>query len=181
MVEGLAKLNAPSPEDVRRMLAEIRQRCPLPRAAIAAHLGIPAGTLRRWEDGTRVPTLASRRLIEIHHRTMTGGAGAGIQAATQETSEPAEKSCPTVVVDRRVVLDRVIDFAGRAVADEARLPRERLTASRLALQASRSLNDLDRIEHQRQQAEASAKVSRPRVLPPLLGQAARPATPHGQA
>lgn len=55
----------------RGKLLEIREKLGWSRTFCAAVLGVPSGTLRRWEVGTRLPSAAARRLIWIIHTAMT--------------------------------------------------------------------------------------------------------------
>jgi DNA-binding transcriptional regulator YiaG len=59
----LARGLAPCAEELRGMLRDLRERANLSRAYLAALLGVPKETLRRWEDGSRSPSGAARRLI----------------------------------------------------------------------------------------------------------------------
>jgi DNA-binding transcriptional regulator YiaG len=54
---------APSAEESRQTLLHLRQQLRWSRAGMAAFLGVPRGTLRRWETGERRPSGAARRLI----------------------------------------------------------------------------------------------------------------------
>lgn len=65
----LAKLLAPTLEDTAVMLRMLRQRMKLSQAALGAVLGVPKHTLRRWEQGTRNPSGAARRLIWVMWRS----------------------------------------------------------------------------------------------------------------
>jgi DNA-binding transcriptional regulator YiaG len=58
-----ARALAPCADELRGMLRELRERTGFSRAGVAALLGVPKGTLRRWEGGSRTPSGAARRLI----------------------------------------------------------------------------------------------------------------------
>ncbi len=49
------------------MLGELRADLELPVAGLAAVLGVPRITLRRWMNGTRQPSGAARRLVWLLH------------------------------------------------------------------------------------------------------------------
>ena len=63
MVQLLAQSLAPGREEVRGVLVRLRTRLGCSRALLAAVLGVDTATLRRWEDGRRNPSAATRRLI----------------------------------------------------------------------------------------------------------------------
>ena|SRR5436309_3198615 len=65
----MARLFGPGPDELRRMLRELRTRWSWPQALLAAVLGVPKPTLRRWEDGTRNPCGAAKKLIWLMHAT----------------------------------------------------------------------------------------------------------------
>lgn len=54
---------APSSEEIRDLLLNLRDRMQWSRSMLAAMLGIGCETLRRWESGERNPSGAARRLI----------------------------------------------------------------------------------------------------------------------
>lgn len=54
---------APSVEESRLMLIELRKMIRWSRSSMAAFLGVNENSLRRWETGERQPSLAARRLI----------------------------------------------------------------------------------------------------------------------
>lgn len=59
----ITKLFAPTGDEVRAMLAEVRKKSGLTTAVLAATLGVPLITARRWLDGSRTPSGAAKRLI----------------------------------------------------------------------------------------------------------------------
>lgn len=61
------QLFQPGPEELRRMLAEIRNELGLSISMLGAVLGAPRVTVRKWFSGERNPTGASRRLIWLLH------------------------------------------------------------------------------------------------------------------
>ena len=61
--ERLARGFAPSPEEVRLMLLQLRSNLHWPRSTLAAFLGVSRDVVRRWETGERRPSGAARRLI----------------------------------------------------------------------------------------------------------------------
>ena len=69
-----------------------REQLGLSRAGLAALAGVPANTLRRWEDGTRAPTESRLRLV-LHALRLTGEVENGILAAAGY--EPRDTYFPT--------------------------------------------------------------------------------------
>ncbi|MBI2925543.1 MAG: helix-turn-helix domain-containing protein [Verrucomicrobia bacterium] len=61
------RLFAPKPERCRAMLEEIRKELGLSTDALAALLGVPSITLRRWENGQRNFCAAAKRLLWLLH------------------------------------------------------------------------------------------------------------------
>src|SRR5262249_26435190 len=61
--EMLERGLAPTAEDVRRTLVQLRQELRWSRAGLAAFLGVSRAVLRRWGTGERRPSGAARRLI----------------------------------------------------------------------------------------------------------------------
>ena len=49
------------------MLLQLRTAREWPRAHLAAVLGVPEATLRKWEDGGRRPSGAAKKLIWLLH------------------------------------------------------------------------------------------------------------------
>jgi hypothetical protein len=64
---GLAQVYGPSTEEIRSMLLRIRRRQQWSQASLAAVLGVPKESLRRWEDGSRQPCSSARKLIWFVH------------------------------------------------------------------------------------------------------------------
>lgn len=64
---AFSRIYAPSPEAIRLMLLRIRQRQNWSQAHLAAVLGIPRNTLRRWEDQSRQPCSSARKLVFFVH------------------------------------------------------------------------------------------------------------------
>ena len=56
----------------RETLLKLRRKHSLSRGHLAALLGVSLGTLRRWEEGTRNPSGAARRLIWLVNGMLTG-------------------------------------------------------------------------------------------------------------
>ena len=65
--EALAAVLAPDNGEFRQMLGELREELQLPVAGLAAVLGVPRITLRRWLNGSRQPCGAARRLVWLLH------------------------------------------------------------------------------------------------------------------
>ncbi|MDA1277839.1 MAG: hypothetical protein O2960_27905 [Verrucomicrobia bacterium] len=61
------KVLAPSPARCRKMLCEVREHLRIPVEALAALLGLPLATLRKWFEGKRSPSGSGRRLIWLMH------------------------------------------------------------------------------------------------------------------
>lgn len=59
----ISRLFGPTVTETRKSLLELRQKLGCSRAHLAALLGVPIETLRRWEDGTRNPSAPARKLI----------------------------------------------------------------------------------------------------------------------
>lgn len=68
----LANWYAPSSTATSGMLHLLRRKQKWSQATLAAILGVPKHTLRRWEEGTRNPSGAARRLIWMIWRSLTG-------------------------------------------------------------------------------------------------------------
>jgi DNA-binding transcriptional regulator YiaG len=64
---GYARIYAPSSEKIREMLLRLRRDQGWSRATLAAVLGVPKHTLRRWEDRSRSPCGSSKKLIWLVH------------------------------------------------------------------------------------------------------------------
>ncbi len=64
----LANLFAPSSQESRRMILDLREKLGWSRAHAAALFGVGRHTLRRWETGERRPCKAARRLIWLLHQ-----------------------------------------------------------------------------------------------------------------
>ena len=64
---GYAQVFAPSSEEIRSMLLLLRRKQNWSQAHLAAVLGVPKHTIRRWEDGSRSPCGAARKLIWVVH------------------------------------------------------------------------------------------------------------------
>lgn len=63
---------APDAEQARAMLRRLEAQTGLSRSLRAYLLGVPAHSLRRWEDGTRLPDQAARRLIALTCMAVAG-------------------------------------------------------------------------------------------------------------
>jgi DNA-binding XRE family transcriptional regulator len=70
----VARAFGPNAEDTRRMLLELRRRWSWSRATLAAVLGAPRDTVRRWEDGSRKPSGSATKLIWLIHTTFVKSA-----------------------------------------------------------------------------------------------------------
>lgn len=55
----------PTPEQCRTLLRDMRARGKLSRGQLAALMGCDTYVVRRWEEGTRVPSASARRLIQL--------------------------------------------------------------------------------------------------------------------
>jgi DNA-binding transcriptional regulator YiaG len=64
---GYARVYAPSASEIREMLFRLRRKQGWSQAILAAVLGVPKNTLRRWEDGSRSPCGSARKLIWLIH------------------------------------------------------------------------------------------------------------------
>ena len=74
LCESLASLLAPTAQEARSMLLEMRERHSLSRPLLAAFLGTSRHTIRCWERGLRDPSGPSKRLIQmVHQRLMSEG------------------------------------------------------------------------------------------------------------
>ncbi len=63
---------APDTDEARGLLIELETQTSLPRALRARLLGVPAHSLRRWEDNTRKPDRAACRLIALTCAAVVG-------------------------------------------------------------------------------------------------------------
>ena len=57
------RLFAPSAEETRKTLIELRQAFEMSRPMMAANLAVSVSTIKSWECGTRKPSMMARRLI----------------------------------------------------------------------------------------------------------------------
>ena len=55
----------PAPTPTRTPMYALRARLRLTPQQMAAYLGVPLATYRKWEMGTRLPTAAVSRLIDV--------------------------------------------------------------------------------------------------------------------
>jgi DNA-binding transcriptional regulator YiaG len=69
--EQLARICAPSTEEVVMMLSELRLGQKWSRATLAAVLGVSKAVVRSWETGGRKPSSPSRKLIWLVFRLVT--------------------------------------------------------------------------------------------------------------
>src|SRR5258706_1474712 len=67
LLNQMALICAPKPEETRQMLLQLRTACEWPQARLAAVLGVPGATLRKWETGERRPSSAAKKLIWLLH------------------------------------------------------------------------------------------------------------------
>jgi len=67
LASGLARVYAPTTEEVRAMLIRLRRRQRWSQGTLAAVLAVPRDTLRRWEDRSRRPCRSARKLIWLVH------------------------------------------------------------------------------------------------------------------
>lgn len=58
-----AKVLRPTPSETRQAILALRRKLCWSRAHLAALLGVPLNTVRRWEDGSRNPSAPARRLV----------------------------------------------------------------------------------------------------------------------
>jgi DNA-binding transcriptional regulator YiaG len=72
---ALARLLAPTKTDIQTLLLELRNNLQLPETTLAAILGVPLITLRKWLSGKRSPCSAAKKLIWLTHRLLTRNAG----------------------------------------------------------------------------------------------------------
>ena len=70
LCESLASLLAPTAQEVRSMLYEIRERHSLSRPLLASFMGTSRHTIRCWEKGLREPSGPSKRLIQMVHKRL---------------------------------------------------------------------------------------------------------------
>jgi DNA-binding XRE family transcriptional regulator len=73
LCESLASLLAPTTQEVRSMLYEIRERHSLSRPLLASFMGTSRHTIRCWEKGLREPSGPSKRLIQMVHKQLVSG------------------------------------------------------------------------------------------------------------
>jgi DNA-binding XRE family transcriptional regulator len=73
LCESLASLLAPTAQEVRSMLYEIRERHSLSRPLLASFMGTSRHTIRCWEKGLREPSGPSKRLIQMVHKQLVSG------------------------------------------------------------------------------------------------------------
>ena len=70
---GMSKLLGPRIEEIRKMLIQLRHDNRWSEAYMAAVLGVPKITLRKWESGERRPSGAARKLIWLLHGLLMDG------------------------------------------------------------------------------------------------------------
>ena len=70
LCESLASLLAPTAQEARSMLHEIRERHSLSRPLLASFMGTSRHTIRCWEKGLREPSGPSKRLIQMVHKRL---------------------------------------------------------------------------------------------------------------
>jgi DNA-binding XRE family transcriptional regulator len=70
LCESLASLLAPTAQEARSMLLEIRERHSLSRPLLASFMGTSRHTIRCWEKGLREPSGPSKRLIQMVHKRL---------------------------------------------------------------------------------------------------------------
>ena len=63
---------APDADEARALLRVLAEQTGLPRPLRARVLGVPLHSLRRWEDKSRKPDQAARRLIALTCAAMSG-------------------------------------------------------------------------------------------------------------
>jgi putative transcriptional regulator len=63
--DGLDPDTAPGPHRVVLPPAEVRKRSGLSQDAFAKAIGVPAGTVRNWEQGRTLPDPAARSLLAL--------------------------------------------------------------------------------------------------------------------
>jgi len=61
----------PTPALTPTRIFDLRLRLRLTSIQIAAYLGVPIQTYRKWETGERIPTAAATRLIDIMEQIET--------------------------------------------------------------------------------------------------------------
>lgn len=74
-----------------------RSRLSLGEAGMAAYLGVPVTTYRKWENGTRKPDAAPLRLFEVLQRIEDEAKGTHadlIREATEAENRPAKARKP---------------------------------------------------------------------------------------
>jgi hypothetical protein len=64
-------IHQPTKAEVRAMLEKLREALGISVAALAALLGVPRITARRWLNGSRSPSGAAKRLIWILYTSAT--------------------------------------------------------------------------------------------------------------
>src|SRR5262245_46346906 len=60
---ALARLFAPTQTEIQKLLLELRNDLQLSETTLAAILGVPLITLRKWLSGKRSPCSAAKKLI----------------------------------------------------------------------------------------------------------------------
>ena len=156
----IATALAPTGEECRGLILALRRRLGCSRGHLAAMLGVPLGTLRRWEEGARQPSGAAKRVIWLLHGLLceperprnpmsflswgrcpaAGAAAAG--------SGPVDGAGPVGVLSAGVVVDDDVlhRLAAQllAVMDSPRPAKERIAAGRavnLAVMAGAGLSE----------------------------------------
>lgn len=65
--KDVGRCYAPTADDSRKLLLELRSKLRWPRSGLAAFMGVSRDVVRRWETGQRNPSGAARRLIWLLH------------------------------------------------------------------------------------------------------------------
>jgi DNA-binding transcriptional regulator YiaG len=68
MRESTLRLAPPAPAFTPQDIIAIRDNLHVSQPVFASLLNVPVGTARSWEQGTRFPSGAALRLLEIFHR-----------------------------------------------------------------------------------------------------------------
>ncbi len=63
----LARVHGPTDEQIRKLMLQIRRKQNWSQASLAAVMGAPKNTVRKWEEGARRPSWAAKKLIWTIH------------------------------------------------------------------------------------------------------------------
>lgn len=115
---------APKREEIRHMLLELRQKLHWSQELTAGVLGVPLVTLRRWENGTRRPSGAARKLIFLLHdsflcRPKKIQNACDLLLWGQITCRSSLEDCLSIAKSMAIPRQEFLDQAARKMADES--------------------------------------------------------------